>query len=66
MYAPVQIPAGYRIAIESNKETGKRAYFVMKQDALEVKCWREVAGPYTTRGGAVQRLDRMIARPDAK
>ncbi len=56
------IPARYRIASGYHAETGKREYYVMCQDADDMSCWREVAGPYVQRGGAIQRLDRIIAR----
>ena len=56
------IPARYRIASGYNAETKKREYYVMRRDDREPNCWREIAGPYVQRGGAIQRLDRIIAR----
>ena len=56
------IPARYRIASGYNAETARREYYVMRRDDREPSCWREIAGPYVQRGGAIQRLDRIIAR----
>lgn len=56
-------PARYRIATGQRPGApGELAYFILRREELAPDCWREVAGPYVRRGGAIQRLDRIIAR----
>lgn len=54
-------PAGYRIAT-GERAPGELGYYILRRDDHDTSCWREVAGPYVQRGGAIQRLDRIIAR----
>lgn len=56
------IPDRYMIGSGIHPETGRRAYYVLRQDEDAPDCWRRIAGPYVQRGGAIQRLDRILAR----